>query len=340
MALPLVRSSRRPRTGAVPRPRGGCFGGIDGGDAGWGRSVRERRRSALNRFRVRRLTAGLRQWPDYVVIGTQRAGTTSLNRWINAHPQSQAARTPRELHYFDLNYERGPNWYRSNFPLRLQGRITGESTPYMLFHPLAPERAAHDLPPTTRFIVLLRDPVERAISHYWLNRRRHDETEPFPGAIESETERLAGQEEVVLRRRAEQPHRPVSYVSRGQYAEQVERWFRIAGRDRLLVVQCEELFASAEVGNDIPRLAGARAHRTGPFPRATRQPAAKSADADVVARTPPALRAAQPRLWTTCSGVASGLRDPGQTMRRTTRSDPHSPSSTNWPEARAARQMS
>src|SRR5581483_4847486 len=109
--------------------------------------------------------------PDFVILGTQRGGTTSLYRWLVSHPDVAPA-MKKEVHYFDDHYHHGLRWYRAHFPVRRAGRITGESSPYMLFHPLAPERAAADLPDRTRFIVLLREPAESAISQYWQWRRR------------------------------------------------------------------------------------------------------------------------------------------------------------------------
>jgi hypothetical protein len=238
--------------------------------------------SPFNRGTARRLTAGLRQWPDFVIIGAQRAGTTSLMQWIVAQPTVRGART-KELHYFDLSYAKGQRWYRSNFPLRHRGQVTGESTPYMLYHPLSPERAASDLPPTTRFIALLRDPVQRALSQYWLNRRRQHETETFPVAIESEQERLTGQEAVVLRGQRSLAHQRFSYAARGQYAEQLERWYTHVGRDRILVVQSELLFTSNDTANSVLDWLGLAASDL-PFPKGNAADRLEAADPDVMAR--------------------------------------------------------
>lgn len=243
--------------------------------------ARALRNSPLQRLGARGLTAGLRQWPDFVIIGAQRAGTTSLTQWLFAHPQVGPART-REVHFFDLNYDRGLRWYRSNFPIRHDGRFTGESTPYMLFHPLAPGRAARDLPDTTRFIVLLRDPVERAVSQYWLNRRRHHETESFRTAIETEQDRLVGQEEVVLRGERSDSYQRFSYASRGQYAEQLVRWFDHVDRDRVLVVQSEDLFESRETADGILQWLGLGPSEQ-PFPWGNDATRHEEADADVIA---------------------------------------------------------
>ncbi len=100
-----------------------------------------------------------------MIIGAQRGGTTSLRTWLGAHPSAHVFQVG-EVHYFDNYYDRGPRWYRSRFPTRLRRVRRVESSPYMLFHPLAPTRAATDLPDSTRFVVLLREPAERAYSQY------------------------------------------------------------------------------------------------------------------------------------------------------------------------------
>jgi len=189
----------------------------------------------------RKKTAPLRRMPDFVIIGAQRSGTTSLYSWLSAHPDVAPA-TKKELHYFDNQYGRGERWYRSQFPIRSVRRLAGESTPYLLFHPLAPERAARDLPARTRYIVLLRDPVQRALSHYWLARSQGHESEPLARAIDMEPERLRGETERVLRGEPGMAHRRFSYVARGEYAGQLRRWFSAMPRERFLILESEKLF--------------------------------------------------------------------------------------------------
>ncbi len=229
----------------------------------------------------RRLTADLRRWPDFVIIGAQRAGTTSLYDWLVEHPRVGAPRS-KEVHYFDIKYGATERWYRSNFPLRRSGRMTGEASPYMLFHPLAPERAARDLPATTKFIVLLREPVQRAISAYWLNRQEDTERKPFRDAIEAEEQRLAGQDELVRRGERSKRHQFYSYVARGRYAEQLQRWFSHVDRDRLLVVTSEDLFSSPATAAEILAWLDLPAFDR-PFPQANAASRHADADADVVA---------------------------------------------------------
>ncbi len=205
------------------------------------RRVSQRARRSLT-FAGRYSTADLRSLPDFVILGTQRGGTTSLYRWLMSHP-GVAPGLKKEVHYFDDYYHHGMRWYRAHFPFKRSGRITGESCPYMLFHPLAPARAARDLPPDTRFIVLLREPAQRAISQYWLWRQRHLwETEPLERALELEGVRLAAENERVLRGERSPEHMAFSYVARGEYAPQLRRWFEAVGRDRILVLESEKLY--------------------------------------------------------------------------------------------------
>ncbi len=166
--------------------------------------------------------------------------------WLCSHPMVATLRQT-EIHYFDHQYSRGERWYRAQFPIRRTGRISLDSTPYMLFHPLAPGRAAQDLPVSTRFLALLRDPVQRAISHYWRPRQRHVENESLEVALALEEERLAGQTEIVLRGERSLRHQHYSYRARGHYAEQLCRWFDAVGRERILVVESEALFSTPEV---------------------------------------------------------------------------------------------
>jgi len=191
-------------------------------------------------------TSGLRAMPSFIIIGTQRGGTTSLYSWLTADPDVAPA-THKELHYFDgRNYDRGMRWYRSQFPILRPGQITGESTPHMLYNPVSPARAASDLPEQTRFVVLLRDPVERTLSHYWLSRRNGTEVEDLETALSLEGDRLAKEEGEFESGRYSYAHHKFSYTSRGDYATQLERWFKLVGRERLLIMESETLFADRD----------------------------------------------------------------------------------------------
>ena len=208
----------------------------------------------------RSATSPVRSTPDFVILGTQRGGTTSLYSWLSSHPDMTPARK-KEIHYFDVHYHRGPWWYRSQFPIARPGVVTGEASPYMLFHPLAPERAARDLPATTKFIVLLREPVARTVSHYWYSRRlKRWETEPFERAIALEPERLAGVNERVLRGERCMAHATFSYVARSEYADQLQRWFDAVGRDRIMIVESERFYVDPGIAAGIADWIGLEPH--------------------------------------------------------------------------------
>lgn len=195
-----------------------------------------------------RATSGARMLPDFLLVGTQRGGTTSLFRALAPHPDVAQPNFHKGVHYFDVNYERGMGWYRGHFPLRHGSRLAFESAGYYMHHPLAPERIARDLP-GVKLLALLRDPVERAYSAWKHELARGFETETsFERALELEPGRLAGE---VERIRTEpgylsHSHRHHSYVDRGHYADQLEVLFGLFGRDRVHVVFAEDFFAEPE----------------------------------------------------------------------------------------------
>jgi hypothetical protein len=197
-------------------------------------------------------TSDRRMLPSFIIIGGQRCGTTSLYQYLIEHPAVGAA-TTKEVHYFDLNYLRGIHWYRGHFPTaqaaerawRRTGAepITGEASPYYLLHPSVPSRVARDLPDVA-LIVMLRDPVGRAISHYHHEVRLGFEDRPLGAALDLEEERLAGEEERILADPGyvSLSHQHHTYQARGRYAEQLERWFSQFSRERILVVEAGRFF--------------------------------------------------------------------------------------------------
>ncbi len=197
------------------------------------------------RQRFRWATAGARPFPDVIIVGAQRAGTTSLLRYLDQHPQVRRS-LKKEVHYFDVNHHRGERWYRGHFPRVPAGAglCVLESSPYYLFHPRAPERIARLLP-DVKLIALLRDPVERALSHYFHEvRRGREELAPLE-AFRAEAGRLAGEEEKLWAddRYVSRPHRRFSYQARGVYAPQLRRFEPWLRSGQLRVVQSEELYA-------------------------------------------------------------------------------------------------
>jgi len=182
-----------------------------------------------------------RALPDAMIIGAMKSGTSSLHYYLTQHPQVIAP-LRKEVHYFDLNFGRGEAWYRANFGRAGQGGVNIDSSPYYLFHPQVPQRA-HDLVPDAKLIVLLRDPVRRAYSHYWHERDKGREPLSFEDAIAAEPERIERDHERLARGEIErsEAHQYFSYLARGRYAEQLERWLRVYPREQLLVLRFEDL---------------------------------------------------------------------------------------------------
>ena len=200
-------------------------------------------RTAYRRYGL--ATAGARPLPDFLILGAQKAGTTALYAYLRWHPDVTGP-SFKEVSYFDRHYAQSERWYRAHLPLRPQG-LVGEASPSYLFHPLAPQRVV-ELLPDARLIALLRNPVERAVSHYQHEVALGREPLSFEEAIEQEDERMRGELERI---RSEPtyfsyPWWNYTYVARGRYADQLERWYASFPREQLLVLLTDEL--SADTG--------------------------------------------------------------------------------------------
>ena len=198
----------------------------------------------------------LRLLPDFIIIGTQKGGTSSLYSYLSQHPCVRAA-VEKEVHFFDENFDKGLNWYRRFFPTlahkvvdltvkKKQRLLTGEASPYYMFHPLAAKRIAAIIP-KVKLVAMLRNPVTRAYSHYQHEVRAGDEHLPsFEEAIAREEERLQGEKEKIL---ADEQYnsfnyRHYSYLARGIYADQLENWFRFFPREQIFIIASEDFYAN------------------------------------------------------------------------------------------------
>lgn len=199
-----------------------------------------------------RLDPRQHELPTFLIAGAQRCGTTSLFRALTAHPAVMES-SRREVHYFDLNYDRGPQWYRSHFPSHAAAdrRSTavaepvqiGESSPYYLFHPAVPQRIARDLP-AAKIVVLIRDPVERAVSAHRHEVQHGYEREPLGRALELEAARTEGEPERLLADPAARSYawQHYAYIARGKYVEQLVRLCDAVDRPRVMVVDAHDFF--------------------------------------------------------------------------------------------------
>ncbi|MFY1636008.1 sulfotransferase [Solwaraspora sp. WMMB335] len=201
-----------------------------------------------------RWTALRRVLPSLLICGGHRCGTAGLHQMLAAHPLVLRSARRDGVSFFDTSYERGMDWYRGHFPRqrtarRLQRRHGGaanafETSPYYLYHPYAAVRIARDLP-GARLLVMVRDPVDRAWSHFQAERAAGHEPEPsFARALALESARLRGQEERLGVEAGYRSfaHRHHAYRQRGEYARYLERLAGQVGRERIHVVEAERLW--------------------------------------------------------------------------------------------------
>ena len=226
-------------------------------DATPGPRIRKSALAAWRLLRAARLaTAPLRALPDFLIVGAPRCGTTSLYHHLSRHPHVMPAHV-KEIQFFQYLFRRGTSYYRSFFPLRRtlrradapRGRsITGEASPtYLYGGPPAVERVRSTVP-HARIVVLLRNPVSRALSHYTWSVRRGTEPLSFEEAVDREEERLAGERE---RERAEDGYVSTAwidhaYLHMGIYADAVADWLAGFPREQVLVLASDDLFGRTE----------------------------------------------------------------------------------------------
>ncbi len=194
--------------------------------------------------------------PNFFILGAMKSGTTSLFRYLVQHPLIEPP-VRKELHYYDHKCYK--EWslddYLNQFPLRSERSISGEATAYYLRHPHAPKWLARDFP-DARLIVLLRNPVDRAYSHYQQRLRKRKESRSFLDAIRSEDELVFSEwkracEDETYQCRFIQAN---SYLSRGRYADQLELWFGSVVRERMSVLFSDDL--QANPGAEVEKLFG------------------------------------------------------------------------------------
>jgi hypothetical protein len=187
--------------------------------------------------------------PDFVIIGAQKSGTSSLYAYLRQHPDVLSA-IRKEVHYFDGdinpeedNYRKGERWYRAHFPKtnrKNENQRVFEASPLYIFYPPVPQRLA-GLIPKVKLIAVLRNPTERAISHYFHVKRRGYEPLPIMEALLAEEERL----KPILEREDYKNSIYIrhSYKSRGRYSEQISRYFEFFPPDQMLIISSDELFS-------------------------------------------------------------------------------------------------
>jgi sulfotransferase family protein len=190
--------------------------------------------------RLARSTKALNQSKvGFLVAGTQKGGTTALNAYLMRHPQICTANV-KEVHFFDNEWlfqskipRRTLYWYyHSFFAPRASHRLIGESTPIYMYWADALRRI-WEYNPNMKFIIVLRNPIDRAFSHWNMERQRNADSASFYDAIRHEAERC--------RQASPLQHRVYSYIDRGLYAEQLRRIWRYFPPSNTLILKSEDL---------------------------------------------------------------------------------------------------
>ncbi|HYO39135.1 MAG TPA: sulfotransferase [Nocardioidaceae bacterium] len=207
------------------------------------------------------VSAPLRPGPDFLVVGVKRGGTTSMFNYLLQHPGVTGlfpqSRGKKSTDYFFKGTHLGESWYRSHFHSSLHrsrvarrlgyAPVGGEASPYYLWDPRIAARV-RSLAPRVKAVALLRDPVERAWSHY--QERTENGVEPlsFAEALAAEPERTAGE----LERMHADPgyyseaHDWYAYRARGVYLPQLRNWLSVFPADQLLVLRSEDMYADVQ----------------------------------------------------------------------------------------------
>ena len=213
------------------------------------------------------ITSPLHVLPDFYIIGTQKGGTSSLYDYLTTHPSIEPCYT-KEPSYFDRYFERGLHWYKVNFPFKIHKFIatnilknkfiTGEASVRYLDHPFAPQRIK-EITPNAKFIILLRNPIDRAFSQHNMNVKNDYEINNFSDALKEEPRRIAN--------RIEKMSNDVSYYSwnfdlyayleHGIYVDKIKRWMEVFPKEQFLIIQSEEFFKNpSKIYNDVLEFLG------------------------------------------------------------------------------------
>ena len=205
-------------------------------------------------------TRQMRTLPDFLIIGGQKCGTSSFYRNLVKHPAIVPA-FEKEIYFFNGKFHKGINWYRTHFPLLpykyyvtkicRQKFLTGEATPGYIFHPHVPKRVSEVLP-HVKIIVLLRNPVDRAYSHYYHEVRKKRETLSFEDAIKAEEKRLHGEFEKLIKNERYKSFNYIhySYLARGIYVDQLQRWNNFFKKEQILILKSEDFFRDPQTSFD------------------------------------------------------------------------------------------
>lgn len=196
------------------------------------------------RHKLRNVSTPLRRKPDYIIVGAQKAGTTTLFNMLSQHSGVSNPKN-KEMHFFDRRDIQSYGQYRMHFPIS-PNKLTGEATPSYLFYPGVPEEL-YSMFPDARIVAVLRDPVDRAYSHYCMRQSRGKEPLSFEEAIEVEPVRLQTAWENYHANPGDHAADLLahSYLARGMYADQLSAWTEYFPITQIHVMSYERFVSDA-----------------------------------------------------------------------------------------------
>lgn len=186
--------------------------------------------------------------PDFMIIGAAKAGTTSLFQYLSQHPDILPSKNKEPKFFAMGNQKKGLNEYLKNFPLKneAEGKLTFEATPTYLYLERAPKQISHFFK-DQKYIVILRDPVERAYSHW-----NFFHTSPYAEKVNLVDNRSFEEAVHDELNPDVKVHKYKKYIKKGMYAEQLQNWFSYIDRDRFLILDTHDLKTNPKlVLNDI-----------------------------------------------------------------------------------------
>ena len=182
-------------------------------------------------------------FPNFLCIGAPKSGTTSLYDVLKQH-KDVFLPTFKEPHFFDSNksWNKGVEWYQSSYYAKASHQCVGDFTPTYLSNNLAPGRIRKVLGNQVKFVVILRNPIDRAYSHYLHTKRDQHENLSFIEALEEEEQRLH-------KYRKENDHIGMirfAYQEQGMYAKQLERYFKLFDRGQFYITTFDNFVSKQE----------------------------------------------------------------------------------------------
>ena len=178
--------------------------------------------------------------PDFVIIGAQKSGTTSLENYISKHPQVLPA-IKKETHFWYRDFDKGIDWYRAHFPPipPEANYLTGEATPNYLENWQTAARIYREFP-DVKLLVILRNPVDRTISQYYHWARIKRENRSLAEAINADLAKLTKIEDITAETKYWK--QPGNYIGRGLYVEFLQKWMEVFPKEQFLILKGEELY--------------------------------------------------------------------------------------------------